>query len=760
MNDAVVEGTHTGTITHSSSGSGYAGVSIADVVANITDDDSPSVIVAQSSGSTSLTESGVTDSYTVVLGLEPSGTVTVSMSADSQVSLSATSLEFTTGNWDTAQTVVLTAVNDAVVEGAQTSTITHSASSGNYDGVSISDVVASITDNDTASVTISESGGSTDVTEGGASDSYTVVLDLQPSGTVTITISPDSEVSLSTTTLTFTTGNWDTAQTVTVTAVDDAVVEGDHTGTVTHSASGGSYDGVSISNVVANVTDNDSAGGDVLEQLEYRWFTNADSVSPGSALAAQDTALTDAVEGTPYHLRMSIEDSVVDLAAGEVFKLQYAATTTGPWTDVGAPASGTTWRGYDNPSVADGTTLSTNQLTSATILETYEESNSTASTPVKIDVFKSGEWAWVVQPNDTLASTSYYFRMVRGNGAVLETYTTYPQVTMVARSVTITESSGSTDVTEGGPTDAYNVVLDAQPSATVTLTISPDSQVTVSTSTLTFTTSNWNTPQTTTVTAVDDTPVEAAHTGTFTHSASGGGYSGASIANVVANITDNDPGSVTVTESAASTEVTEGGATDTYTVVLDAEPSGTVTVTPSPDADGSVNPTSLTFTTSNFGTPQTVTVTAVDDAFVEGFHTSTITHSASGGGYDGVSIADVVATVTVTETSGSTDVTEGGATDTYDVVIDPQPSGTVTITISHDSQVSLSTTTLTFTTSNWETPQNLTVTADDDAVDEGLHTSTITHSASGGGFDGVSIPDVAGNIDSLVKTRFEEVPAI
>ena len=135
--------------------------------------------------------------------------------------------------------------------------------------------------------------------------------------------------------------------------------------------------------------------------------------------------------------------------------------------------------------------------------------------------------------------------------------------------------------------------------------------------------------------------------------------------------------------------------------------------------DASVNPTSLTFTTSNFGSPQTVTVTAVDDSFVEGFHASTITHSASGGGYDGVSISNVVAnvtddeagpSVTITESAGSTDVTEGGATDTYDVVLDPQPSGTVTITISHDSQLNLSTTTLTFTTSNWDTAQTVTVT--------------------------------------------------
>ena len=146
-------------------------------------------------------------------------------------------LTFTTGNWSAAQTVTVTAVDDAAEEGNHTGSITHSASGGSYDGVSISNVVADVTDNDVASVTVAESGGSTDTTEGGPTDTYTVVLDEAPSGTVTLT--PDAQVSVSPNPLNFTTGNWSSAQTVTVTAANDAVVEGGHTGTVTHSASGG-----------------------------------------------------------------------------------------------------------------------------------------------------------------------------------------------------------------------------------------------------------------------------------------------------------------------------------------------------------------------------------------------------------------------------------------------------------------------------------------------------------------------------------------
>ena len=41
---------------------------------------------------------------------------------------------------------------------------------------------------------------------------------------------------------------------------------------------------------------------------------------------------------------------------------------------------------------------------------------------------------------------------------------------------TITETGGSTNATEGGSTDTYNVVLDSEPIADVIVTITPDVQ--------------------------------------------------------------------------------------------------------------------------------------------------------------------------------------------------------------------------------------------------------------------------------------------
>ena len=56
--------------------------------------------------------------------------------------------------------------------------------------------MANVTDNDTSGVTITESGGTTDVTEGGAADSYTVVLDSVPTANVDVTVTPDGQTDL------------------------------------------------------------------------------------------------------------------------------------------------------------------------------------------------------------------------------------------------------------------------------------------------------------------------------------------------------------------------------------------------------------------------------------------------------------------------------------------------------------------------------------------------------------------------------------
>ncbi len=200
---------------------------------------------------------GGTRTYTVVLETQPSGSVTVTIGGtlNTDVTVGDNTLEFTTGNWETAQTVSVTAAQDADAINDEV-TLTHTASGGGYDDVSIDSVAVTVRDDDRG-VTVTPT--ALPVTEGG-SETYTVVLDGQPSGTVTVTIGGMSgtDVTVGDNTLEFTTGNWNTAQTVTVTAAQDADAVDDEV-TLTHTASGGGFDDVTIDSMAVTVTDDDTA---------------------------------------------------------------------------------------------------------------------------------------------------------------------------------------------------------------------------------------------------------------------------------------------------------------------------------------------------------------------------------------------------------------------------------------------------------------------------------------------------------------------
>jgi len=223
---------------------------------------SAGITINQSGGSTNLAESGATDTYTIVLNNQPTADVNITINSGNQTTSNTTNITFTTANWNTAQTVTLTANDDAIVEGNHTQIISHTANSSdnNYNGISIANITANITDNDIAGITINQSGGSTNLAESGATDTYTIVLNNQPTADVNITINSGNQTTSNTTNITFTTANWNTAQTVTLTANDDAIVEGNHTQIISHTAnsSDNNYNGILIANITANITDNDA----------------------------------------------------------------------------------------------------------------------------------------------------------------------------------------------------------------------------------------------------------------------------------------------------------------------------------------------------------------------------------------------------------------------------------------------------------------------------------------------------------------------
>ncbi|WP_199247756.1 Calx-beta domain-containing protein [[Phormidium] sp. ETS-05] len=138
-----------------------------------------------------------------------------------------------------------------------------------YNGINADDVAVSNTDNDIAGVTITQTGGNTQLTEGSITDTYTIALDTLPTGNVQITATADAQTQVSldgvnfaaSQTLTFTPANGMTPRTVTVRAINDNTTENLHSGSITHaittSADTNYATTMALDGITANITDND-----------------------------------------------------------------------------------------------------------------------------------------------------------------------------------------------------------------------------------------------------------------------------------------------------------------------------------------------------------------------------------------------------------------------------------------------------------------------------------------------------------------------
>ena len=519
---------------------------------------------------------------------------------------------------------------------------------------------------------------------------YTAVLTGQPAGAVTVTpTSSNPDVTLSGA-LTFNATNWNTAQTVTATAGadDDAVDDVAH---ITHAVQG--VPGVTSGpRVRVTVNDKDAqgltldaatlTGGGVTEGMTATYTVRLASEPTGPvtvAVSSSEEAVTvDADAGT----------------AGAQSTLLFHAMN---WN---APQTVTVHAAEDD----DGEDES--------VMLNHDPSGADYGEVDNADV------SFTVTDNDA-------------KGATLSTTTL--------------------NVQENG-TATYTLVLDTQPvdgAVSVAVGIGSQTAATASPETLTFTAGNWDAPQTVTVSGVDD-----ANTGNeivaFTHTPTGGGYDGVSIANINVTAVDDDVAGLKV--SPANLTVAEG-ATAMYTVRLNVAPTGTTTVTVggataklTADTDTGTpgDQSTLSFDAANWDTAQTVTVTGAEDA--DGAdETVGLTHSVTGtGGYaalaairrPGVSVLvrdDETAGVVLAPTSLAID--EGG-TATYDVELSAPPAtGTATVTIAATGMAGLTVdaSTLSFTTTTWDTAQTVTVTVVADHARLADAQGTLTHAVAGYG---------------------------
>jgi hypothetical protein len=179
------------------------------------------------------TESGGAVSFTAVLNSRPTSMVTLRLTNTNlnEAFLSTSTLVFTSQNWNVPQTVVVTGVDDLVIDGNQTFQILTSpliSSDSRFNGVNPIDLTITNIDNDHAGITVTPTSGLVTTEQGGTSSFY-VSLSSKPFSNVTIGVSSSNtkEGTVSLSTLVFTPTNWMNAQIVTVTGVNDYVSDSD-----------------------------------------------------------------------------------------------------------------------------------------------------------------------------------------------------------------------------------------------------------------------------------------------------------------------------------------------------------------------------------------------------------------------------------------------------------------------------------------------------------------------------------------------------
>ena len=609
-------------LTYRASGGGYGSLNYPNTPVTVTDNDTEGVTINPTSVPITEVEGGVaTGTYDVTLSAAPTvgnATVTMAVPNNSDVTTSPTSptsLTFSLSDWTSAGTQMVTKsveIRVADDDGAdgETAQITHTLGGTAYGpGTPLQSVTVSITDTDTRGVTITAA-DPISFNEGGSA-SYTVVLDTEPTGPVTVSVEDENttdEIQADVTAVEFTIANWDTPQTVRVSAARDEDAQ-DDTGMITHTVTGADYEANNVMADSVDVTINDLDTRSVILRVGGAENPTSPAFSIGEGAAEVE-----------YEIRLGTKPVEADNTDGEVT----VTVTTSNTSELRI-------RDLSNSLVVDSLTL------------TFDASNWNAYQTVSILAPD--------EPGDTSQDMATIMHAVAGADYGANSVTADPiQVTINDDdSPSFSTSAPSLNVTEG-TSGSYTVSLDTLPvggSVTITITVgtNPDIRLVDATNNdvtelaLTFTTSDWDTAQTVTVRVAEDKDA-LEDSGTIRHVASGANFEGR-VPDVTMRVEVQETTVANVGVDPTRLTVTEGR-TGSYDLVLESEPQSNVviTVSSSNSSKAMVTPGRVTFTNLTWSVPQTITVTGVADADANN-DSAVVSHVSSGDIYDGLAVAPV-----------------------------------------------------------------------------------------------------------------------
>ncbi len=849
--DAVDEPDETFAVTLSDPSAGGALLD-AEAIGTIADDDARGVTVSTASVTVLEADDGDTPAaeheatYTIVLDSEPSGgTVTVNPASGDTgaATVSPTSLSFGASDWNSAQTVTVTGVNDDVDNAGdqRTTSITHSVSAAgtDYADETAAAVSVTVTDDD-------DDGTRGDIFLVATSIPSILYEDASPDAiiqieahiwtrrdtdtTVTVRFGQPGDSAISGTDyepipdleIVIPAGRSHWLEGVCPRFIDDTLLEGDETFSILGRAEGLTVDGTHVtilddeSREPTSVTlsvDTDSVGeGDGATQVAVTATVDgddtflADRTVTVSVGADGDTATSGADYRTVADFPVTIAANATSGSAAFTltptddadYEGNEAIGIVGAVSGVNVNRASITLADNDEPDWA--LTLAVDTDTGMEGLQS-EISEGAGGTLVQVTASLAGSHRFptdrtltvavgvgddsAVEGIDYAALDDFPITVAAGAASGTGTFTLTPaddSMAEGAETVTVDgrltgASVGSTSLTLADNDEAPDgIVLSASPASvgeddrttpvTVTATVTggatyPDDtvvDVTVDSGTATAG-ADFSSVEGYSITVpagavsgsghfalspIDDDAIEGNET-----VAIDGASGDIAVTATVVTIEDDEAPPRELVLSASDVAVDEGESAS-WTVRLSAAPDGPVIVTIAghEGTDLALDDARLEFTPSTWNDGQTVTVTAGhdDDASDDA---ATLSHTASGGGYDSAA-ADVAVETADDDTPKlvfSTPMLEvaAGGSGTYTVRLDTEPTEAVAVTITGHTEtgLTLDTASLGFTPSNWNEGQPVTATMpapqDADALRQTSNQRmTLTHTAAGGDYDAVS----------------------
>jgi hypothetical protein len=708
------------------------------------DNDSKAVFT----GATTVTENG-TSVLMVQLSGNPNGARTLNLVSSNllAVTLSTSTLTFNATNWNVPQSVTMTGVSDANII-SEAVTITGS-------GVDLGSATATINTVDVNTMSIILAGNPTSINEGGTAN-FTVKLGAEPTPSLVVSLASgtDGSVSLGTASITFDNvcpgaNCWSTAQTVTMTGVED-VNETTETVAITATAPATTAASFNI-----DTADNDSkavfTGATTVNEGSTALLSVALSGNPnGTRTMNLISGNTAAITITPATLTFNasnwnIPQAVLMTGVSDANTSAETVTITASGVDLGGATTNVTT--VDSTIIAiiltpSGTTVAEggsstldvklsaepSPTTTVTLATSNLGSVSLSTTTLTFDNVCPGVNCWSTNKTVTLTGVED----VNETSENVTISATAPSVTSASSAFDTIENdtkpvfTGATSVTEGGVA-FVSVALSGNPGAARTLNLSSSNTLALAVlpTTISFNTTNWNIPQSILVSGISDANIIAE---AVTITGSGVGLvSATTVVNTV------DINTMSIILAGNPTSINEGG-TANFTVKLGAEPTPSLVVSLASGTAGSVTVGTASITFDNvcpgpncWSTTQTVTMTGVEDVN-ETTETVAITATAPATTAASFNI-DTADNDSKAVFTGATTVNEG-STALLSVALSGNPNGTRTMNLvsGNTAAITITPATLTFNASNWNIPQALLMTGVSDA---NTSAETVTITASG-----------------------------